>query len=129
MSIQDFADKIKGRGGRLALPLVLLGVAGVSFWLGYATRTETAQASPVEIQCPIEAYMQNTASGTVPSPVEKGTPVAPLPSGSYVASKNGTKYYPPGCAGAKRILDANRVYFTSITAAEKAGYTLAATCK
>ena len=129
MSIQDFADKIKGRGGRLALPLVLLGVAGVSFWLGYATKAETAQASPVEIQCPIEAYMQNAVSSAVPQPSKKGTPSIPLPSGSYVASKNGTKYYPPGCAGAKRILDANRVYFTSTAAAEKAGYTLAATCK
>ena len=128
MSIQDFADKIKGRGGRLALPLAILGVAGISFWLGYATKAEMAEASPVEIQCPLEAYMQNTPSSQAIPSATKGTLTTPVPSGSYVASKNGTKYYPPGCAGAKRILDANRVYFTSTVAAEKAGYTLAATC-
>ncbi len=128
MSIQDFADKIKGRGGRLTLPLAILGVAGISFWLGYATKAEIAEASPVQIQCPFEAYMQNTASVQTSPTAKEGTLTTPVPSGSYVASKNGTKYYPPGCAGAKRILDTNRVYFTSTIAAEKAGYTLAATC-
>jgi hypothetical protein len=125
MSIQDFADKIKGRGGKAAMPLVLLAVAGVSFWLGYSAKAETAQASPVVIQCPMEAYVQKAGTNSSTKPSEGDS----VNTGSYIASKNGTKYYPPGCAGAKRIQDANRVYFINKAEAESAGYSLAATCK
>jgi len=50
-------------------------------------------------------------------------------AGQVVASKTGTKYYPLGCAGADRILDANKIWFVSASAALAAGYTLAANCK
>jgi hypothetical protein len=49
--------------------------------------------------------------------------------GNYVASKNGTKYYLPSCAGANQISDANKVWFVSASAAEAAGYSPAANCK
>jgi hypothetical protein len=49
--------------------------------------------------------------------------------GRVVASKNGTKYYLPDCAGASRISDANKVWFVSADVAVKAGYELAANCK
>ncbi len=48
---------------------------------------------------------------------------------SVVASKSGTKYHYPNCSGASRIIAANRIEFSSATAAEAAGYTLAANCK
>lgn len=59
---------------------------------------------------------------------EKISPVAST-TGQVVASKNGTKYYLPHCAGAERISDANKVWFASIAAATKAGYAPAANCK
>ena len=46
-----------------------------------------------------------------------------------IASKNGTKYYPLGCAGVNRISDANKVWFASAAIAANAGYALAANCK
>ncbi|HEY4516282.1 MAG TPA: hypothetical protein VJH67_03800 [Candidatus Paceibacterota bacterium] len=46
-----------------------------------------------------------------------------------VASKNGTKYHLPTCAGAKQISDKNKITFTSIDEARAAGYTPAANCK
>jgi hypothetical protein len=49
--------------------------------------------------------------------------------GTIVASKGGTKYYLPGCAGADRISVTNKVWFVSVDAAEAAGYTLATNCK
>jgi|SRR3989344_2516352 len=50
-------------------------------------------------------------------------------SGQIVASKNGTKYYLPGCAGAERISEDNKVWFASSAAAAAAGYAPAANCK
>ena len=49
--------------------------------------------------------------------------------GKFVASKSGTKYYLPTCAGAERISDANKVWFVSASAASAAGYTPASNCK
>jgi hypothetical protein len=49
--------------------------------------------------------------------------------GEVLASKNGKKYYLPWCAGAKRISEANKVWFKSKADAERAGYTPAANCK
>ncbi len=46
-----------------------------------------------------------------------------------IASKSGTKYYFSYCSGVKRIKNENRIYFSTKSAAERAGYTIAANCK
>ncbi|KKQ78203.1 MAG: hypothetical protein A3A96_00065 [Candidatus Zambryskibacteria bacterium RIFCSPLOWO2_01_FULL_39_39] len=50
-------------------------------------------------------------------------------SGQVVASKNGTKYHYPWCAGAKQISAKNLVTFNSIDEARAKGYTPASNCK
>ncbi|MBI4088771.1 hypothetical protein HY415_01615 [Candidatus Kaiserbacteria bacterium] len=66
---------------------------------------------------------------------ENSTPLEPSPSAEtipikrVIASKNGTKYYLPECAGAERITDENKVWFASASAAQAAGYAPAANCK
>ncbi len=50
-------------------------------------------------------------------------------SGEIVASKNGKKYYFLHCSGVNRIKIENRVYFSTTSAAENAGYSIAANCK
>lgn len=46
-----------------------------------------------------------------------------VPTGmQYVASKNGSKYYPVQSAGGNRISVKNRVYFRTATEAEEAGF-------
>lgn len=50
-------------------------------------------------------------------------------SEQVVASKNGTKYHYPWCAGAKQISDQNKVTFNSIEEAQAKGYTPATNCK
>lgn len=47
---------------------------------------------------------------------------------TYMASKNGTKYYLPTCGTAKRIKEENRVWFATKAEAEAAGFTPAANC-
>lgn len=46
-----------------------------------------------------------------------------------VASKNGTKYHYPWCAGAKQIADKNKITFNSFAEARASGYTPASNCK
>ena len=126
-------------GALVAVSVVLL--CSLSFGLGYLSGKE-AQTSDVVIQgvpAPSE-----TTSGVTPmqslqaAPKESisSAPVAPevappsLPAGGqYVASKKGTKYHLPWCAGAKAMKEENKVWFNSKTEAEAAGYTPAANCK
>lgn len=46
----------------------------------------------------------------------------------YLASINGTKYYPRGCGSANRISVKNRIYFKSGIDAEKSGFERTKTC-
>lgn len=49
-------------------------------------------------------------------------------AGPYVASKNGSKYFPEGCGSAKTIKEENKISFSTPEEAEKAGYTPAKNC-
>jgi predicted membrane protein len=50
-------------------------------------------------------------------------------SGSFVASKQGKKYFPVDCGTAKAIKEENKVYFGSEAEAVSAGYERSLTCK
>ena len=89
------------------LVIILLLACLLSFGLGYLAGKETEQGSQVSIE---------------PSPFVAST------TGQVVASKNGTKYYLPWCAGADRISDANKVWFPSPNAAKSNGYSPASNC-
>ena len=132
MSIHTFAEKIKGWAGEkqslLATMGTVVGVSVLSFWLGFSAQNARATVEPVIIQCPVEAYMPQKTTLSSGQGVEKPAVTTPE-SGAFVASKNGTKYYPIGCSGANRIKDENKVFFTSSKQAESAGYTRTATCK
>lgn len=108
---------------------VLAIVAASAFYLGYVARAESRPEPLVVISVPKEAYMDSLAlSEPVPKAAGQGT--APHVTGMpYVASKNGTKYYPAACAGAKRIKEENKIGFTTEAAAIGAGLALAAGCK
>jgi len=49
-------------------------------------------------------------------------------TGGFVASKNGSKYFPVSCGSAKTINEENKVFFQSTSEAESAGYTPAKNC-
>lgn len=52
-----------------------------------------------------------------------------LAKGRYVASKNGTAYHFPWCAGALKIKEENKIWFQTKGEAEKAGYKPAGNCE
>ncbi len=127
MSIADIRERCNVALAKLpAVPkdVLLVGIlllsASASFGLGYlAGRDATGQGSPISLVITPAADTTQAA----------GDPPASPGVGQYVASKNGTKYYLTSCAGAKRISEANKVWFTSVAAATTAGYTPAANCK
>ena len=112
--LQQCREWCAGKGAAAKIPrdmliiTILVLASCTSFGLGYlAGRDEVGEGSVATL--------------------ETSPPAAPA-SGQVVASKNGTKYYLPSCAGASRISEANKVWFASIGAAVEAGYSPAANC-
>ena len=136
MSIHTFTQKIKGRkdavtgwAGERRQMLVYMAILAVTtvlaFYMGYIARAESVKASPVVINCPLEAYMSPQAGSVLPV----GPMSTASATGAYVASRNGAKYYPLGCGGVSRIKEENKVFFDTKASAEAAGYTPAQGCK
>lgn len=116
MTIAETREKCKSLIAKVPRDVLVIAVllfsSSVSFALGYLAGIDTGQGSGITLEeSPTTAL--STASTT----------------GQIVASKNGTKYYLPSCAGAERISDANKVWFASVAAALTAGYAPAANCK
>lgn len=95
------------------LSLLLVTIAITAFGLGrLAERAQSASDSNPEVAA-----------------VTFSDPVTTNESETVVASKNGTKYHLPWCAGASQMNEENKIVFESRAAAEAAGYTPAANCK
>lgn len=62
-------------------------------------------------------------------PILQAKLLAPqVEAGEYVASKNGSRYYPTDCNSANRIKEENRIFFGTEQEALDGGYTRAKTC-
>ncbi len=48
--------------------------------------------------------------------------------GNFVASRNGSSYHLPDCPGAKQIKAENKIWFSTVEEARKAGYKPAGNC-
>lgn len=118
MTIAEAREKCKSLAARLAagragLPrdVLILGVlvlaSAFSFGLGLLAGLDAGKGNSAILEL---------------------APAATSPGAGVVASKNGTKYYYPECAGAGRITETNKIWFISATAAEAAGYALAGNC-
>jgi hypothetical protein len=133
MSINDFGNKIKGKGTidkvTIMYLFVVVGVGIACFGLGRLSVytkfsldngiifTNTPQLSVDNQEA--YAYKAYTDNKVIPLIQER----------NYVASKNGKLYYSPSCSGAKRIKTENQIWFANSTDAEKLGYTLSTSCK
>ncbi len=119
--------------------LVIILVAFASFGLGRISKIEENR-TPVKIQevqqtgqSATAIHAQNSEKKGLPAEVSAQTglnePFLQQNYKMYVASKNGSKYHFPWCSGAKRIKEANKIWFATIDEARKAGYTPAGNCK
>ncbi len=119
---------------RAALPAIVVLVALGAFGLGRLSALEEGRKPVVihpagnmqEILRPTEASNDFLQAPTSSAP---SASTSQPPTGGFVASKNGAKYYTPTCSGASRITDANKVWFATAATAEAAGYTRATNCK
>lgn len=120
MTIAEVREKCKGLLARIPRDMLILAIlvvsSSASFWLGYLTGLDVA------------GQTLNIMPDTTPLTKEP-TDSPQASSGQVVASKSGTKYYFPSCAGANRISEANKVWFATPELATAAGYAPAANCK
>lgn len=101
----------------IALIAIIVLVGTGAFGLGRLSVVSEAEkgVDPVQIVGSVEKIDESRAN---PSQEQ----------GNYVASRNGTKYYPYGCASANRISDENKVYFDTKEEAINSGYSASSAC-
>lgn len=116
MTVHELREKINSRDVFFSAVVVLVGFA--SFGLGRLSLLESRR-EPVRIENALVASI-----GGVTMKDEKMTA-----GGQIVASKTGTKYHYPWCAGASQIFEKNKLWFASPEEARKAGYAPASNCK
>lgn len=103
----------------------LIGVGAMMYVLGRIDGIEGAGANIV-IQYPDEVAIRQNS---IPTDTVSSQTVPTTKEGSLVASKNGGRYYTPGCSGIDRILPENRIYFSTEEEAKASGRTLAKACQ
>jgi len=110
--------------GKFFIPAVIVLIAIVSFSLGRISGLQDKRP-------PVRIISNNSSQINSVSSVQQTAAVgaSDINGGSVVASKNGTKYHYPWCAGAKQISDKNKITFNSTEEARAAGYTPASNCK
>jgi len=109
LKIKYFAERGVGEWG-IAVLIILVGMA--SFGLGRLSALEEARPAVFVSQAP-----------------QSSQPRAMPLGGQFVASRTGTVYYYPWCAGAEKIAPASQVWFATEKAAQAAGFRAAKNCK
>lgn len=135
MSIQELSSKFKGFQFHTdyLLAILILIVSCLSFYLGRSSMRQKPESAIQTLPTVInstethQSFTSNTETST-PQTEPKPLPVDDK-QGTYVGSKKGTKYHLPWCAGAKRIKEENKIWFSTKEDAQKAGYTPATNCK
>lgn len=112
-------------GNKYFVPIIIVLVAVIAFSLGRISGLEEKR-EPVKI-ISSDGEVKGASTNNLPQ-LENSENVS-VASGVVVASKNGTKYHYPWCAGAKQISEKNKITFNSIEEARVAGYTPASNCK
>jgi len=107
---------IAGRGNEIFIVLIM--VLGVTLVVG-AFRLYQMRDEKIDIQYESQAF----SLGALEQGREQATSTE-----QFVASKNGTKYYPVGCSYSNRIKEENRIFFGSEEEAQKAGFERTVQC-
>lgn len=125
---------------RYFFAITIIMVAIIAFFFGVFWNTKTEKE-------PLKVYDRGVSNRVVSAEKETTSPqntngqvvemrdsasavLAPEANGeAVVASKNGTKYHYPWCAGAKQISEKNKIIFSSIEEARAKGYAPASNCK
>ncbi|MBU0612078.1 hypothetical protein KKA39_02790 [Patescibacteria group bacterium] len=123
--IKHFIQSEKGKDILIILIIILAGLG--SFELGRLSKENPQNGLKIEYKDKETeiAYIDEPNQVSTPNISKTGTKSAP---GNYFASSRGKKYYPTGCSAGNTIKQENRIYFSSSSEAEQAGYTLSSSC-
>jgi hypothetical protein len=115
--------------GKYFIPVIIILVSIIAFSLGRISGLQNKKP-PVRVisESSGPARLDGVSGGEVKG-VSTTTSTSATTTGAVVASKNGTKYHYPWCAGAKQISEKNLITFNSIEEARAKGYTPASNCK
>ncbi len=111
--------------------ILIVFVGLISFGLGKLSAVEKERDQVTTVSDTISPKTAGETAAVLTSTQPKAqinSPVQVNKNGLLVASKNGTRYYYPNCAGVSRIKEENKIWFNSIAEAEARGLTLAANC-
>ena len=106
--------------------IFLIVIVGLSFGVGYQEGKGTSMQSPIVFSCPNTVLdkleIKPRVLGVTTSTEGVANTNMGQNKGVYMGSKNGTKYYTPGCPGSKRIKEENYIWFQSAEDATLQGY-------
>ncbi len=106
---------------KILFTLLVAAIAILAFYVGMLKGREQGK-SAVVLTC--SDTVLKSLSIRKKNPEEEGSTTEQ--SGAFAGSKNGSKYYTPGCPGLERIKPENRIWFKSVEDATLQGYTPAA---
>ena len=105
--------------------ILMILLVGASFYLGTLQKQAKNVQNGVILACSdqvLSSLKIPLTSIAAEQTTAKETQVT-AKTGQYMGSKNGTKYYAPGCSGASRIKPENVIWFTNEEDATLQGYT------
>jgi len=129
--IKHFIQSEKGKDILIIIIVILVGLS--SFQLGRLSKENTSNNGirieyPLNDQnIPLETNLSQINSNNTPKTTQINQ-IKTQATGNYFASKRGKKYYPVGCSAGNTIKQENKIYFSTSTDAEKAGYELSGSC-
>lgn len=120
--LREIKEKEPKRLETLVTLLIIISTATLGYGIGKISAQESHDSHVKIEQVSLfeNSNTANTLGGT-------GDLVA-TEQGEVVGSRNSDKYHYPWCSGAKRISDANKVWFKTIEEAKQAGYKPAGNC-
>mgnify|MGYP001558748553 CR=1 FL=1 len=135
---KNWKEKLIGfLNGKYFIPVIIVLIAIIAFSLGRISGLQNKRP-PVRIisensgevkGASIDGTFQTNSVSASANQSGQAQSSSETIAGAVVASKNGTKYHYPWCAGAKQISEKNLITFDSIESARTAGYTPASNCK
>ncbi len=125
--IQEWLRRIKGfTSGEWGVILTIVLVGALSFGLG---RLSVIYGEEHRVEILYPENQEGEVLGASSGDLSPQTSTLAPPEGGYVASKTGSKYHLPWCAGARTIKPENLIHFQSKAEAEARGYEPAGNCK
>lgn len=120
--IKQFLESDKGKDILVVVIIILVGLG--SFELGRLSKNSSNNGIKIEYSGQ-ETNIVNSVDQNLDIVQKFQKPT----SGNFFASNRGTKYYSISCSAGKTIKEENRIYFSTSTQAESAGYELSSACK